>query len=123
MKKLFSAALIFTMIFALSACGGQTQETMPATTAPTTAATTVPSTAAPTTEPAGTNIIPDTTMGTNIPDSTVDHNSAEPEANTTDATTGNGNNGSNGSDNSGTGNSGNNNGGNGNSGNQGRMSR
>ena len=108
MKKLFSAALILTMVFALSACGGKKQEPMPATTVPTTASTTVPTTAATTTEPAGTNIIPATTMGTNIPDPSVDRNSTEPEENTTGTTNGNGHNGSNGS---------------GNNGNEGRMGR
>ena len=88
MKKLFSAVLILTMVFALSACGGKKQEPMPTTTVPTTAMTTVPSTVAPTTEPTETTIIPDTTMGTNIPDPTVDHNSTEPERNTTETTMG-----------------------------------
>lgn len=82
MKKLFTVALIFVMVCTLAACGCQAQETTPVTTMP---ATTAPTTTVPPTETTLMTTEPalDATMGTNIPDPTVDSNSTEETMDTT----------------------------------------
>lgn len=87
MKKLFTIVLSLVLTFSLAACGCQAKDktqpstvpsTAPTTTAPTTAATTVPTTAS--------TMPMDPTVGTNIPDPTVDANSTEGTNSITDST-------------------------------------